>query len=76
MVYAFVLVKTGAGVSAGVLDRLADIDGIVEAHIVAGEYDIIAEVEVAEVHGVLEVVSDGVQSLEGVLDTKTYIALE
>lgn len=76
MVYAFVLVKTGAGVSAGVLDALDEIDGIVEAHIVAGEYDIIAEVEVDEVHDVLDVVSSGVQSRDGVIDTKTYIALE
>ncbi len=76
MVYAFVLIKTGAGASAGVLDSLEGITGIVEAHIVAGEYDIIAEVEVDEVHDVLDVVSSGVQTLDGVLDTKTYIALE
>lgn len=76
MDHAFVLIKTGAGISGDVLEGLGAIDGIDEAHIVAGEFDIIAEVEVAEVHDVLDVVSTGIQSVEGVLDTRTYITLE
>jgi len=44
MVHAFIMVKTGAGESEGLIDTIRDLEGVTEAHIVAGAYDIIAEV--------------------------------
>ncbi|MCL9813693.1 Lrp/AsnC family transcriptional regulator [Natranaeroarchaeum aerophilus] len=76
MVHAFVMVKTAAGKSESLLAEVRDEPHVVEAHIVAGEYDIIAEVEVDEVYQVLDASSSGIQALSGVNDTKTYISLD
>ena len=76
MVHAFIMVKTAAGKSEGLLDDVRELESVSEAHIVAGDYDVIAEVDAAEVYNVLEVVSSGIQGLEGVIDTRTYIAMD
>ena len=75
MVHAFIMVKTAAGKSEGLLAAIRDLDSVSDAHIVAGNYDIIAEIEGPEVYDVLETVSSSVQGLGGVSDTKTYIAM-
>ncbi|GAB3684331.1 Lrp/AsnC ligand binding domain-containing protein [Salinarchaeum chitinilyticum] len=76
MVHAFVMVKTAAGSSEGLVDSLRTAGPISEAHIVAGEYDIIAELDVGEVYDVLDTVANQVRSLEGVADTRTYISMQ
>ena len=75
MVHAFVMVKTAAGTSESLLEGISAIEAVVDAHIVAGTYDIIAEIDVAEVYEVMEVVSTGIQGFEDVEETKTYIGL-
>ena len=76
MVHAFIMVKTGAGESEPILKPVRDLDLITEAHIVAGAYDIIAEVDADEVYEVLKTASSSIQGLKGVVDTKTYIAMD
>ncbi|WP_136589567.1 Lrp/AsnC ligand binding domain-containing protein [Salinigranum halophilum] len=76
MVHAFIMVKTGAGESEQLLGPVRDLDSVTEAHIVAGAYDIIAEVDADEVYEVLKAASSGIQGLQGVTDTKTYIAMD
>jgi len=76
MVDAFIMVKTGAGRSDAVLDRIRELASISDAHVVAGEFDIIAEASAEEVYDVLQAASADIQSLEGVTDTRTYIALD
>ena len=46
------------------------------AHVVAGEYDIIAEFEVADTGELLSRVTDRIQALDGVESTRTYMALD
>ncbi|WP_121742062.1 Lrp/AsnC ligand binding domain-containing protein [Natronorubrum halophilum] len=75
MVHAFIMIKTAAGESEGLLAAIRDLESVSEAHIVAGTYDVIAEVDAPEVYNVLEAVSSGIQALEGITDTKTYIAM-
>lgn len=76
MVRAFVMIKTGPGKSEGILEEIRTLANVNEAHIVAGAYDIIAEIEAAEVYRVLQAVSTEVQNFSGVTDTKTYISLQ
>ncbi|SDK02566.1 Lrp/AsnC ligand binding domain-containing protein [Natronorubrum texcoconense] len=76
MVHAFIMIKTAAGKSEGLLESIRDVESVSDAHIVAGTYDIIAEIDAPEVYNVLQAVSSGVQGLEGVTDTKTYIAMD
>jgi DNA-binding Lrp family transcriptional regulator len=76
MVHAFIMVKTGAGESEPILEPVRALELVTEAHIVAGAYDIIAEVDADEVYEVLKTASSEIQGLEGVTDTKTYIAMD
>lgn len=76
MVHAFVMVKADSGDAESVLDAVLAVGGITEAHIVAGDFDIIAEIEVEEVYDVLGTAATDIRSIEAVVDTKTYVALE
>ena len=75
MVRAFVMVKTGVAASESLLGTVRDLGPVTEAHIVAGEYDLIAELSADEVHEALRTPASEIQSFEGVLETKTYISL-
>lgn len=76
MVHAFIMVKTAAGESERLLDSVRELDAIAEAHIVAGDWDIIAELDAEEVYDVLKTASSSIQGLQGVSDTKTYISMD
>lgn len=76
MVHAVIMVKTDAGQSEDTVVAVRDVGNVTEAHVVAGEFDIIAEVDADEVYDVLHTASSGIQGLDGVLDTKTYIAMD
>lgn len=76
MVHAFIMVKTNAGTSEGLIEPIRELEKVSEAHIVAGDWDVIAEVDADEVYDVLKTASGGIQSLSGVSDTKTYISLD
>ncbi|MFC4357603.1 Lrp/AsnC ligand binding domain-containing protein [Halobium salinum] len=76
MVHAFIMVKTAAGESERLVEAIREVGEVAEAHIVAGAWDIIVEVDAEEVYNVLKVASSEVQGLQGVNDTKTYIAMD
>lgn len=76
MVHAYVMIKTATGSSEGILDDVRDLPEIAEAHIVAGDFDIVAEVEVDDVYSVLHAASSELQALDGVVETRTYFSLE
>jgi DNA-binding Lrp family transcriptional regulator len=75
MVHAFIMVKTAAGSSEELVDAIRGIDDVTDAHIVAGNWDIITEVEVDEVYDVLHTVSSELRNFDSVADSKTYISL-
>lgn len=76
MVRAFIMVKTGAGKSATLQERIEEMAAIDEAHVVAGKYDIIGEAVAEEVYTIINTVATDVHELDGVVDTRTYICLE
>ncbi|EJN58588.1 Lrp/AsnC ligand binding domain-containing protein [Halogranum rubrum] len=76
MVHSFIMVKTAAGESERLVDAIRGLTQISEAHIVAGDWDIIAELDTDEVYDVLKTSSSDVQGLKGVDDAKTYISLD
>ncbi len=76
MVHAFIMVKTTAGKSAALRGDIAAVEGVLEAHVVAGQYDLIVEAEGPEVYDVIHSVATDVRDLDGVVDTRTYICLE
>lgn len=76
MVHAFIMVKSEAGESERLVDAIRGVGQVLEAHVVAGAWDIVAEVDTEEMHEVLATAAREVQGLRGVTDTKTYIAID
>jgi DNA-binding Lrp family transcriptional regulator len=76
MVHALIMVETGTAQSTEILESIRALDGVTEAHVVAGDYDVIVEFDGDEVYDVLETASSRIQGIEGVADTRTYVALE
>lgn len=76
MVRAFVMVEAAVGESEDLLGPITDLPYVVEAHVVAGDYDVIVETEAEEVYDVIHAASGEIQALEGVLDSTTYVALD
>ncbi|PSQ42005.1 ArsR family transcriptional regulator [Halobacteriales archaeon SW_7_68_16] len=75
MVRAYVMIDAVAGESEALIAGVRECRGVEEAHIVAGDHDIIAELEVDQVYEVLNTVSTGIRNLDAVADTKTYVSL-
>lgn len=75
MVVAYVMVKAYTGEAGRLRDDIEAIDGVVSAHIVAGDVDIIAKLEVDSPAEVKDIAADAIQALDGVESTHTYIAM-
>jgi DNA-binding Lrp family transcriptional regulator len=77
---AFVLVKVAPGHEKKVLDELMDIDEVREAHIVPGEWDILAvvsskrEIVAPSDERVYRVVLDKINKIKNIQDTNTMVS--
>ncbi|SEP24057.1 transcriptional regulator, AsnC family [Halogranum amylolyticum] len=76
MVHAYVMVATESGGSPDVLATVRKFDRVTEAHIVAGEWDLVVEVDADRVYEILSLVSSEIGTVAGVDATRTYIVLE
>ena len=76
MVTAYVLIKVNTSDVDRLLDDISSIENIQDAHIVAGDVDVIAKIDVESPEDVKEIVADQIQSLDGVENTETYISME
>jgi len=75
MIHAFVLIDAEPSRIADLAQELADIEGIREAHSVAGgDTDLLAIAAVRTHEDVADVVTDKIGRLDGVKSTKTLIA--
>ncbi|MEZ3115000.1 Lrp/AsnC family transcriptional regulator [Halobaculum sp. MBLA0147] len=75
MVSAFVMVKTATGEVEAVTDRIDEMAAVTETHVVAGDFDVIVEVETAEMYEVMETVASAIHDIAGVEETKTYVSM-
>ncbi|WP_254840662.1 Lrp/AsnC family transcriptional regulator [Natronomonas marina] len=76
MVVAYVMVKAHTGEADRLRDDIEAVDGVTSAHIVAGDVDIIAKVEVDSPGEVKTIAATTIQNLDGVEDTHTYVAMD
>ncbi|MFC6941020.1 Lrp/AsnC family transcriptional regulator [Salinirubellus sp. GCM10025818] len=76
MVVAYVMVKAYTGEADRLKREIEDVPGVESAHIVAGDVDVIAKVEVDSPADVRKVAATEVQNIDGVEGTQTYIAME
>lgn len=76
MVTAYVMIKANTGEADRLRNSVEGIEGVESAHIVAGDVDIIAKLNVDSPAQVKEIAADGIQGITGVEDTQTYIAMD
>jgi len=76
MAHAYVLVTADVGRATDLTAALRGIDRVTEAHVVAGDWDIVVEMEAPTVYDALDTAADAIQGLDGVTGTKTYVSLE
>lgn len=75
MVTAYVMVKANTGEADRLRQDIAAIDGVVDCHIVAGDVDIIAKLNVDGPEEVKRVAADEIQQIDGVESTETFVAM-
>jgi DNA-binding Lrp family transcriptional regulator len=75
MVTAYVMVKANTGEADRLIDQISGIDGVVDAHIVAGDVDVIVKIEVESPADVKDIAANTIQNIDGVEDTETYISM-
>lgn len=76
MVIAYSMVTANTGEADRLKTEIEAIEGVTEVHVVAGDVDLIARVEVESPAAVKTVAADQIQSIEGVERTQTYIAMD
>ena len=76
MVRAYVMVKAHTGEADRLREEIEAIDGVERAHIVAGDVDLIAVVQVDSPAEVKDVAATHIQAIDGVENTQTYIAMD
>jgi DNA-binding Lrp family transcriptional regulator len=70
------MVKAHTGEADRLKTDIEAVDGVVDAHIVAGDIDLIAKVVVDSPAQVKDVAATHIQAIDGVEDTQTYIAMD
>jgi DNA-binding Lrp family transcriptional regulator len=76
MVRAYIMVKANTGEADRLKNSIESLDGVRDTHIVAGDVDLVAVVDVDEPADVKEIAATGLQGISGVEDTQTYIAMD
>jgi len=76
MVTAYVMVKAHTGEADRLKADIEGVEGVVDVSIVAGDVDLVAKVEVDSPAAVKDVAATGIQGIDGVEDTQTYIAMD
>jgi DNA-binding Lrp family transcriptional regulator len=76
MVRAYIMVKAHTGEADRLRGAIEDIDGVERSHIVAGDIDLIAVVDVESPAAVKDVAATEIQAINGIEDTQTYIAMD
>ncbi len=76
MVIAYIMVKANTGDADRLLSEARTIEGVTDAHIVAGDVDLIARVEVDSPGDVKGIAADRIQTISGIETTQTYIAMD
>lgn len=76
MVTAYAMIQAHTGEADRLRDAIERLEGVERAHIVAGDIDLIAVVDVDTPAGVKEVAATEIQSIDGVGSTQTYVAMD
>ena len=75
LIKAYVLFKVNSGTEKDVCKKIADLDNVLDASIIYGEYDIVARIIVPELPKLNEFL-DNVRSIPSVILTSTMIVAQ
>ncbi len=73
---AYILIKTRAGEIHEVVKSLRKLEGVTEAHMTFGPFDVVAEVETADIAKLGAITASGIQPIPGVEQTLTCLAVD
>lgn len=76
MTDAYVNVIVDAGAVSAAAEAIADVDAVETVHVVTGDYDIVAQLELNDPDDLPHVVADEIHTVTGVADTITNVAFE
>jgi DNA-binding Lrp family transcriptional regulator len=76
MAEAFVLINTEVGGENEVLKALIGVEGVEEAYIVYGVYDVVAKVRAPDIESLKTIVTTNIRKLPKVKSTLTMIVVE
>ncbi len=76
MTDAFVHVHVDPGVAREAAESIVALDHVAAAHLVTGDYDVVAQLELDDPEAIPDVVASEIHGVPGVLDTVTNVAFE
>ena len=76
MTDAYVNVIADAGAVSAAAAAIAEVDQVDTVHLVTGESDIVAQLELDDPNDLPHVVADEIHTVTGVVDTVTNVAFE
>ena len=76
MTIGYVLIRAEPTTEHEVYNQLATVPEIVELHLLFGEYDIIAKIEIEDFEQLGSIIVKKIRSIEGVRDTKTLAGVK
>lgn len=71
---AVVIIDCSLEAIPNVAEQVANVEGVAEAYSVSGEWDIIAIVRVPRWEQIVDVVTEHVAQVDGIVDTETLVA--
>lgn len=76
MTDAYVNVLVDAGAVSAAAAAIADVDAVKTVHVVTGDFDIVAQLDLDDPNDLPGVVADEIHAVSGVYDTVTNVAFE
>ncbi len=78
---AYVLIKIATetdvcGFSRSVVDKIAKMKGVVDAHLLFGDFDAILKLNLPKIHDVENMVMEEIRMIEGVESTLTLLCVD
>lgn len=76
MAEAFVLINTEVGGESDVLKALMEVEGVEEAYVVYGVYDVVAKIRAPDIESLKKIVTTNIRKLPKVKSTLTMVVVE
>ena len=76
MTDAYVKIVSDPGAVSRAARSIMEFDEVTDAHVVTGQYDIIAQLDLSDGEDLPVVVGERIHGVPGVIDTETHVAFE